>query len=521
MNIVDTTIFMLGCAVLLVLLTRRFAFPDPSVLVLGGLVVALVPGFPRLAIEPSSALSIFLPAVLFQEAGRLSWGELRRGAFSIGVVGPILVIGSCAAVTGLAVLLFPGIPFAVAVVMGAVVAPADSMASRAVLARLKVPRRIIAVLVGEGLVNDAVAVVIYKVAVAAVLGSFATVAGVASAFTLLTLGGALFGAGVGWVAARLLRASSDAMIYCAANLILAFLTYVTAEALGLSGALATVAAGLTANLNQDRIPAEYRLNCAVMWQIVTFALSALGFLLVGAQIPSVLANLGYYSPTQLAGYGVAMCVTILVVRMLILLLVTGAEAVTERSAAKRRLSWRENVVIGWSGMRGLVTLAAALGLPLTPQGAVFPYRDLTLFFAFATILSTLFLQGVTLSPIVRALKIKEETSDSRRRLAELEAAEAALLAVERWAENQGAGGEALDFIRSEYLARIAHLSPPGAEPAAEDQRRGLGEMRKVAVGAERQKLLSLAKSQVIDEDTLEGLLATLDVSEAAATVRWN
>ena len=174
MTVVDIAIVLLGCAVLLVLLTGRLAIPYPTILVLGGLAVALIPGAPRLSIQPTSALSIFLPAVLFQESSRLSWREVKRHAFSIGLVAPALVLGSCAAVTGVAILLFPGIPLAVAVVIGAVVAPADALASKAVLKRLKVPQRAIATLTGEGLVNDAIAVVIYKVAVAAAVGAAAT-----------------------------------------------------------------------------------------------------------------------------------------------------------------------------------------------------------------------------------------------------------------------------------------------------------------------------------------------------------
>ena len=287
MTVVDIAIVLLGCAVLLVLLTGRLAIPYPTILVLGGLAVALIPGAPRLSIQPTSALSIFLPAVLFQESSRLSWREVKRHAFSIGLVAPALVLGSCAAVTGVAILLFPGIPLAVAVVIGAVVAPADALASKAVLKRLKVPQRAIATLTGEGLVNDAIAVVIYKVAVAAAVGAAVSAGQAVADLVVATAGGVVFGVVAGWVGAWLLRAARETVIYSLTSLALAFLIYAGAEALGLSGALATVAGGVICSARSAQTPVELRLNAGIMWQIATFALSAGPRLLHGRPIGGI------------------------------------------------------------------------------------------------------------------------------------------------------------------------------------------------------------------------------------------
>lgn len=509
MTVVDVTILLLGCAVLLVLLTGRLAIPYPAVLVVGGLAVALIPGAPRLTIQPASALTVFLPAVLFQESSHLSLREVRRHAYSIGFVAPALVFGTCLAVTGVAFLLFPGIPLAVAVVMGAVVAPADALASKATLNRLKAPRRAIATLTGEGLVNDAVAVVIYKVAVAAAIGAAISASHTFSTLVVAALGGIVFGLAAGWVGAQLLKAAGDSVIFCLTSLALAFLIYAGAEALELSGALATVAGGVVCSTRSARTPAEHRLNAGIMWQIATFALNAFGFLLIGVQVPSIIADLGYYTVGQLAGYAAAVCGTILLVRLVIVVGLEGARRKLRRSPAGPRQAWREDVIVGWSGMRGLVTLAAALGLPMTPEGSVFPYRDLILFLAFAAILFTLVGQGLTLAPIVRALR-GGGSDDHGARSPRIRAAEAALRALDALGADGTAAGAALEPIKAEYRARIAKLH--GADlNAAEDQG-----ARRAAIEAERRELIHMAQRHEIDEHLLHDLLAALDLAEVAA-----
>ncbi len=513
MTVVDITILLLGCAVLLVLLTGRLAIPYPAVLVVGGLAVALIPGAPRLVIQPSSALTIFLPAVLFQESSHLSLREVRRHGYSIGVVAPALVLGTCAAVTGVALLLFPGIPLAVAVVIGAVVAPADALASKATLNRLKAPRRAIVTLTGEGLVNDAVAVVIYKSAVAAAIGVEVSAGHALQGLVVSAVGGVAFGLAAGWAGARLLRAANDSVIYCLTSLALAFLIYAGAEAIGLSGALATVAGGVVCSARAAHTPAEHRLNAGIMWQIATFALNAFGFLLIGVQLPNVMADLGYYTVGQLTGYAAAVCGAILLMRLVLVFGLEGAGRLLRRSPPGARQAWRDDAIVGWSGMRGLVTLAAALGLPLTPEGSVFPYRDLTLFLAFAAILFTLVGQGLTLAPIVRSLRASAGSDDLDGRSSRIKAAEAALQTLDALGAGGKAGDAVLDPIRDEYRARIAKLQ--GADVTLVDVRSA----RRAAIEAERKALLEIAGRHDIDEHLLHELLAALDLAEVAASRR--
>ncbi len=519
MNTVDSTILSLGCAVLLLILTRRVAIPYPSILVLGGLAVAMIPGMPVVAIQPSAALSIFLPGVLFQEASRITWRDVRSNALSIGVIAPVLIVSTCAAVAAVAMALFPGIPLAVAIVIGAVIAPADSMASKAVLARLKVPRRTISTLIGEGLINDAVAVVIYKMAVAAVLGSFVSIGAAAGVFSLLAVGGIGFGIVAGWLGARLLRVCAEPAIYSLAGMALAFLTYAAADAVGVSGALATVVAGVMCSIGTGTVSAELRFNATIGWQLVTFALNAVGFLLIGVQLPGVFADLEYYSTWDLIGYALAICATLLAVRLLIVMAIAGIGRLLRGARTHSRHSWREDVVIGWSGMRGLVSLAAALALPPTPEGSVFPYRDLTLFLAFAAILFTLVGQGLSLAAIVRLLGVGNDDVEAEKRSARYRAAEAALAILDQPRVADGSDTAELAAVRAEYLSRIARLGDPARPAISQGMEDGISRLRFKTIEAERQCLLGLARNHEVTDDVLQELLEELDVTEVAATRR--
>lgn len=516
MTTIDAVFLSLGCAILLVLCTRKLPIPYPSILVLGGLAVASIPGIPLLTIEPSAILSIFLPAILFEEASHLSWRDMRSKIRLIGLLASTTMIATCAAVAIVATWLFPGIPVIVAIVIGTVIAPADSGASKAILARLDVPRGMITILVGEGLVNDTIAVVLYKLAVAAALGSLVSLPAGLRSFAVMALGGIAVGVSIGWVGARLLRASGEHMIYSLTSLSLAYATYLAAEAIGWSGAPAAAAAGLMCSRGTAGLPAELRFNSRIVWQVVIFALNAFGFLLIGVQLPTVLMGLRFYTAHELIGYAAAISGTILAVRLLAVSAISGLARIG-RAREDHRFSWRDDVVIGWSGMRGLVTLAAALGLPPTPEGSVFPYRDLTLFLAFAAIIFTLVGQGLSLAVIVRLLGVGDDDTEREKRSARIAAAKAALEALEQLT---GLGTAAdLEAIRHEYLARIVRLGGSDEDPTLAPRHETLTEVRLEMIGIERRQLLLLRRRHAIDAETLQELSSELDAAEIALGAR--
>lgn len=510
MTTLDAVFLCLGSAILLALATRRLAVPYPSILVLGGLAVAMIPGIPVLAIEPQVILSIFLPPVLFEAASRLSRRDMRANAVPAGILALLLVAATCAAVAALAIWLFPGIPLPVAIVIGAIVAPADSVSSEAVLTRLKVSRRVITTLAGEGLVNDTISVVVYKLAVGAVLASAVSLPGAVLEFVLSIGGGAVFGIAIGWIGVRLLRACGEHVTYTLLSLMLAFVTYIIAERIGLSGPVATVAAGVVrAVLTPETVSAELRFNAGVTWEVVIFALSALGFLLIGVQLPAVIDGLKFYSTGELALYAAAAIVAVVVTRFLLVIAWASAGRFFPRRTV--RLSWRDDIVIGWSGMRGLVSLAAALALPPTPEGSVFPYRDLALFFSFAVILFTLVAQGLSLAAMVRILHAGHDGSEEEARLGRIEAAEAALEVLDLLAEQGAAGGAGLDALRGEYLSHLSRLRVRPDSAAADEY--PLDEVRLKLIDAARRRLLRLNHSRRIGDDVLRELLSELDIAE--------
>lgn len=512
MNTIDGVLLLLGAGVLLVVLGARIAVPYPSILVMGGLALASIPGAPGLSLDPATVLSVFLPAVIFEEASHVSWRDLRSRALLIGLLAPSLVAVTCAAVAVVAILLFPGIPVPVAIVIGMVIAPADGVASRAVLARLHVPRRVVTVLVGEGLVTDTLAVLGYKLAVAGVLGAYVSVAAAFGELARLGAGGILFGVAAGWLGTRLLRAAGEHLTFSVTSLTLAFATYSGAEALGLSGALATAAAGLMYSRHTITLPAALRFNARVVWQVVIFALNALGFVLVGVQLPRVFADLRFYSAGPLIGYAAAVTATILLVRLAMVVAVARL-ARPRRPSARTRFSWRDQLIVGWSGMRGLITLAAALGLPPTPEGSVFPYRDLTLFLAFAAIISTLLGQGLTLSPVVSLLRDRDWGVDEEMRAARIAAAEAALALL----DSGGAAASPADAasLRNAYGERLERLHPVAAVSREPGLAAAGASARRLLIQAERRTLLDLHRRQALHDDALHELLNELDAAELA------
>ena len=489
-------------------------------LVLGGLAVGLMPGIPMLQIAPEVILLIFLPAVLFEEASRLTRYDLRTNVFFIGFLAFALVVVTCAAVAAVCTWLFPGIPLPVAIVIGAIVAPADSISSEAILARLKVSRRIINTLTGEGLVNDTISVVIYKLAVASVLSSAVSLPPTALEFVFSIAGGVVFGISTGWVGVRLLRISGEHMTYSLLSILLAFTTYFAAERLGASAPVATVAAGVQYALRTPTtVSAELRFNAGVAWEVVIFALNALGFVLIGVQLPTILVDLKYYSAWQLTLDASAVVGTVVAVRFM---LVTGLAAAEKLIRWRRRsvgLSWRDDIVIAWGGMRGLVSLASALALPLTPEGSVFPYRDLALFLAFVVILFTLVAQGLSLASIVRLLRVGNNEAREEIRRARLEAAEAALRVLDLLAAEATVSGAELGVLRDEYNHRIGELGDEMRTASPTAGRRSLEYIRLKLIDAERQQLLSISRRRDIGDAILRQLLSELDVAEIAVRNR--
>jgi Na+/H+ antiporter len=521
MSFIDTVSLLFLAAVAFSLVADRLRIPYPSVLVVGGLALVLVPGVQQIELDPNTVLRVFLPPVLFEAAYNAYWRELHRDRLLIAALAILLVFLTTATVAVAALLLFPGIPVWVAIVLGAVLSPSDSAAPVAILARMRVSPRVIAVITGESVMNDTASILLYKTAIVGALTGAAQpgaapLGTILGALAISNLGGLALGIAIGFAGAWLIRVVVNHLTYSLLTVALSFLSYLGAEHLGLSGVLATVTAGGICGLRAlPRVSAQFRFHGGLVWEVVIFALNAFGFVLIGLQLPTVIGDLSYYQPQELAFYAGAICLTVVTTRALFLALFTAVE---HRVRPDVPISWRESAVVGWSGMRGIVSLAAALALPVTAEGSVFPYRDLILFLAFALILFTLVVQVPTLPLLVRRLRLMGDMASPEESVARIAAATAALEEIARIAEAGLLPDDESDRLRVEFEERLRVAQSP-AEPDTERQPLSgvLEKARLDIIETERTALLALRRGRQIGDDVLQKLVRELDLAELALT----
>src|SRR6185369_16988740 len=452
---IAVVLILLVAATVLALLARRIGIPYPILLVLGGLGLGFVPGLPPIELEPEIVFLIFLPPILFGAGYFTSLRDFKRNLRAITLLSVGLVIFTTVAVAVAAAALVPGMGLAAAFALGAIVAPPDAVAATTVFQRLGVPRRVVSILEGESLVNDATALVAYRFAiVAASTGTF-SIANAGLTFVAVAAGGIAFGLLMGLIIAWALRRVDDPVFSVVLTLLAPVATYLPAEQFHLSGVLATVAAGIWVGRNAPReMSSSVRLAGTAAWQVLLFLINGTVFILIGAQLRSVLEGLGEYSPAQLVGLAVAICAVVIVVR--ILWVFPGTYVPRALSAAIRvREPYpppRNVFILSWAGMRGVVSLAAALALPLTlTNGAPFPFRDLIIFLTFAVILATLVGQGLTLPFFIRRLGVVADACDAHEEAhARTMTAEAAVQRIEELAREWPDHLELIDALRAQY-----------------------------------------------------------------------
>ena len=505
---------------------RRVRLADPIVFAVSGVVLALVPGIPSVALPPSLVLVVFLPPLIFAAAQDTSWAEIRREAQPILLLAVGLVLVTMTAVAVVAHAVAPELSWPAAFTLGAVVAPPDTIAAKAIADTLHLPRRLVTILGGEGLINDATALVAFNVA-----------SGVAVAGTVFALGPAtlrvvyaavvavLIGAAVGWVGRHLLSQAGDPAIEITVMLLLPFGAFLPAEAVHASGVLAVVALALyLSRFSASLASSTSRLHGRVIWEMIDFLLTGLSFVLVGLQLRSAGAGL-LDRPATVLLTTAAVCLTVIVVRPL---WVFGTAAVSRtvlaylgESVPTARVTTPVLFVIGWAGMRGVISLAVALSIPRTTTGGgSFPGRDLIVFVTFVVILVTLLGQGLTLPALVRRLGVggmigKLEDGEIAMRL---RTARAALRDLDGAGARVAARPDAVERIRALYADRIerlerrhAVLAASGSEQA--DDARTRGDARRLLealTDVERAELQTLQDESVVDNRLVRRLQQGLD-----------
>jgi CPA1 family monovalent cation:H+ antiporter len=496
--------------------------PYPIVLVLGGLVLGFVPGLPPAELPPELVLVLFLPPLLFQEAFSFSPRELRANARVITLLAVGLVLATMTAVAAAAHALVAGLPWAAAFTLGAIVSPTDPLAATAVARRLGVPRRLVAVLEGESLVNDATALVAYRLAVAAVVAGSFTLWAAGVQFVSRGIGGVAIGLAVGWPIAEGLRRIEDPMVEIVLSVVTGYAAYLPADRLGLSGVLAAVAAGLYLGWRAPELasPAT-RLLGVSFWEVLVYLLNAVLFVLVGLQLHPILNQLLPDPAIVRIGHAALVSAVVIAVRIAWGFTVPYLVRVLDRRPAQRarRVGARERLVAGWSGMHGAVSLAAALALPLTTStGQPFPHRHLIIFLTFAVILATLVGQGLSLPWLIRRLGLHRDDSQTQEELrGRLRATDAALARLEELAREDWTRDDTVERMRGLYQFRRRRLKARGGSLDDDDaQDRSLAHQRLVheLLEAQRREIVLLRNQGEISNQVMGRIEHDLDLEDS-------
>lgn len=525
MSPIESLIFLLGAAALLAQLARVLKVPYPVFLVLGGLLIGFVPGLPTVEISPEVIFLIFLPPLLNYAAFFSSPRDLRRHLRPLLALAIGLVLFTTAAIALIAHALI-GLPWAAAFVLGAILAPTDPVAAEAIFRRLGVPGRVSTIVGGESLVNDGSGLVAYRLAVAAVVtGAFsAWEAGLE--FLLVGGGGILLGLILARIVLPLWKRVTDPSIFIALSLLTPYAVYVLAEeVLHVSGILAVVSYGLYRGWKDPNLfpNASTRIQNISFWNMLVFLLESLLFVLIGQQLPAILEGLGEYSVAQVLLYATLVYATLLGARFLWFFTTPYLHPVFDRFLRNRYLGspWQERFVMSWSGMRGGVSLAAALAVPLiTDTGDAFPGRDLILFLTFSAILASLVLQGLTLGPLIGWLKLEgdEEAETLEELKARHEAARAALGRLDHLRTDGQEPSETQELMREHYEERIRRyetgLRAGGTTQEYKESSSAWRHWRRELLAAEREAIVSLRDRGEISPEVMRRIQRDLDLEES-------
>ncbi len=508
MKELEQVLVLFVAAVLLAAAARRTGAPYPVFLALGGALLAFLPigtSF-SFTLPPELALALFVAPVLLDAAFDASLRDLRDNWAPVAGLVIVAVGLTTVAVAIVTRALVPEVPWAPAIVLGAVVAPPDAVAATAVLRQLRPPHRLLTILEGESLLNDASALLIYRLAVGAVTAGGFSAADVAPTFLLAVVGSIIAGPALGWLTLRMMDRIQHVPTAIILQFVTTFAVWIFAETIGLSGVLTMVCYATTvAQTAPERIPARIRIPTYAVWETVVFALNILAFIFIGLQIRPIVDGLEPSERSQYLAVAGAIVATVIVVRVAWHMSFNAVVRWRDRRFGFNpprpmlRPTVASGLVISWSGMRGIVSLAAALALPIT-----FPYRNLIVLSAFFVVLGTLIIQGLTLKPLLRALNLSDDDPVGREERTARERALRAGLASIAAADSPEA-----DAVRQEF---VAHLTEDGGDRDGDSQH---GAMHRRALDAARQEVLTMRANNEIGDDAFHRIEEELDWLEMA------
>ncbi|MEA2780461.1 MAG: monovalent cation/hydrogen antiporter [Rhodospirillaceae bacterium] len=521
---IQTLISLLVVIAAVAVVAAQLKVPHAILLVLTGVVLALVPGLPTLELAPELVLLLVLPPLIYSSAVAMSWREFRFNLRPISLLAVGSVVFTTVATAAVAHWLL-GFDWPVGFVLGAIVSPPDAVAPLSIARRMQLPRRILVVLEGEGLANDATALILYRFAITAVsLGvfSFGQAAGM---FVAIVVGEILWGIGVGWLMLRLRRWLHDPRIEITLSILTPFLAYWPPEHLGGSGVLATVTTGLYISWNGLRlISAETRLQGIFFWDLFIYLIEGLVFLITGLQARTLVARIGQYPISELAISAVVVSAVVIMARFVwvypaIYLPRWLFPAIKRKDPSP---PWQWPFVLAFTGVRGIVSLSAALAIPFaTATGQPFPHRDLILFLTFSVILVTLVGQGLMLPGVIRALGLanagrRERHADRAEEYkARRQAIEAAIEQLDQLAAEHGASEDVVQSLRAHHRDRLRQIEN---KSHGDDGHRKLTDLRHELdlrlISAERDRINELFRIGKLKDEARRRIERDLDLREA-------
>jgi len=535
---IEAILILLTAVAALATLANRINIPYPILLVLGGLILGFVPGLPRIALEPEVVFLLFLPPLLYVSALFTSWRDFRANLRPISLLAVGLVLMTTCVIAAVAHWAID-LPWTSAFVLGAIVSPTDAIAATSVAQRLGVPRRIVTILEGESLINDATGIVAYRIAVGAVVVGTFSLWQAGLQFAIGAIGGIAVGLAVGWVIIWARRhVADDPDVQNTISLLTPFTAYLLAEEpshwawgqlgfpgeFAFSGVLAVVTTGLYLGRRAPSVVSpETRLQGYAFWELVTFLLNGLIFALIGLQLEGIMERLSErtpYSVPELVLYGALVSLAVILARFLWVFPATYVPRWVSRRVRQRDPSppVRQVMVIAWTGMRGVISLAAALALPLTTAGGEpFPGRDLILFLTFCVILATLVVQGLSLPVLIRALGLEDDGSQEREEIeGRIEVANAALARIEELLQEDWVREDTAERVRGLYnyrRSRFAARSDGADEDGLEERSAAYQRLLSELLRAQRTTLIQLRNEGRIGDEVMHRIERDLDLEE--------
>jgi CPA1 family monovalent cation:H+ antiporter len=513
----DQLILLALLAVLAALLIAapKLRIPYPIFLVLGGLALGFVPGMPTITLPPEVVLVAVLPPLLYLSAYRTSLNDLRANSRAIFILAIGLVAATTVTVALVAHALVDDMSWSAAFVLGAIVAPTDPIAATSIMQRLGVPRRLVSIVESESLVNDGTALVLFRVAVVAAVSGEFSVWDVSWRFVWGVLGGIGIGLIVGFLVAETRRRVDNPPVEVTISLMTGYFAFIPAAAVSASGVIAVVTAGVYLGWRTPELTSvQTRLQGEALWSIVAFVLNALVFALVGLQLSSILDTLTGTSGWQLTWWALVVTGTVILTRIV---------WVPIFSWRKKKKPFSHTFLLSWAGMRGAVSLAAALSIPLaTDAGVPFPHRDLIIFLTFTVILGTLVVQGLTLPGLIRMLRIEPDTSEEEENAqARIRAAEAAIARLDELSGEDWVRDDTAERLRGLYNFRRTRFSSrfdAESDGAIEQQSQAYQRLRRELLDAERAAVVDLGRSGAISGDVATRVRRDLDLEDARLDV---